>query len=510
MITILRKHHRWLMIVIAILAIPFCFYFTKTDLSAARSDHLGTIYGRTVTRVEFQRNARLLTLARDLGMMTLLQDLTAGVTSENSAYSEFTWNRLILRHEAERLGVRPSGEEIVEFVRTLRPFRNETGFDINKYNEFTQTALPSLGFTEAQIEELASDQLSLNRIKDLLGAGVHLAESESKENYEQAYGKMNVAVVRLRHEDFAKDLKISDEEIAKYYEAHKEQLKTDEKRRVEFVTFGLNEAEKKLTGKERVDALQKLADRANDFSQALLDKSANFGGVAAKFSVPMEATSEFSATSPDPKLAVDPQLAQYAFQLTPQEQYSDAIQVKDGFYIMHLAGKTDARPLALDEAKPKVVEALKNERTRELAATKGAQVVNQLRDAIKSGAPIDAAAQSLGVKIERVPPFALVENPLTAAMAPKDKAPDAPDLPAIKSAVAELSPGDATEFVPTETGGVVAVLEKREPVDPALYEQGKLLFEQRYVRNKRTIAFYEWLRDRRGNAKIEPATAGAG
>ncbi|MDQ6810248.1 MAG: peptidyl-prolyl cis-trans isomerase [Verrucomicrobiota bacterium] len=506
MITVLRKHHRWLMIVIAILAIPFCFYFTKTDLSAARSDHLGTIYGRTVTRVEFQRNARLVNLARDLGMMTLLQDLTSGATSETTAYAEFTWNRLVLRHEAERLGVRPTSDEIVEFVRTLRPFRNETGFDINKYNEFTQTALPSLGFTEAQIEELASDQLSLDRVKDLLGAGVHLAESESKQNYEQAYGKMQVAVVRLRNEDFAKDVKISDEDITKYFEAHKEQLKTDEKRRVEFVAFGLNEAEKKLTGKERVDALQKLADRANDFSQTLLDKNVNFGQAAAKFSTPLEATGEFTAAAPDPKLAVDPQLAQYAFQLTAQEPYSDAIQVKDGFYIMHLAGKTDARPLTLDEARPKVVEALKNERTRELAATKGAQVANQLRDAIKAGTPIDAAAQQLGLKAERIPPFSLVDNPLTPPLAPKDKPPDAPDLPAIKSAVGELSPGEATDYVPSETGGLVAVLEKREPIDPASYEQGKALFDARYIRNKRSIAFYEWLRDRRGDAKIQPAT----
>ena len=505
MITLLRKHHRWLMIVIAILAIPFCLYFTKTDWSAQRADHLGTIYGRTVTRVEFQRNARLFNLARDLGMMTLLQDFTAGASSEATAYSEFTWNRLILRHEADRLGIRPTSEEVVEFVRTLRPFRNDTAFDINKYNEFTQTALPALGFTEAQIEELASDQLALTRIKDLLGSGVHVAESESKENYEQAYGKLDVAVIRLLHEDFAKEVKINDEDIAKYYEAHKAQLKTEEKRKIEFVTFSLNEEEKKLAGKERVDALQKLADRANDFSQALLDKSANFSQVAAKFSAPLDATGEFTMAAPDPKLAIEPQLAQYAFQLTPQEQSSDAIQVKDGFYIMHLAGKTDARPLTPDEAKPKVVGDLKNERTRELAATKGAQVANQLRDAMKSGAPVDAAAQQLGLKVERVPPFALVDNPLTAALAPKDKVPDAPDLPVIKSAVAELSPGEATDFVPTEKGGVVAVVEKREPIDPALYQQGKMLFDSRYLRGKRSVVFYEWLRDRRGEAKVQAA-----
>ena len=127
---------------------------------------------------------------------------------------------------------------------------------------------------------------------------------------------MDVAVVRLRNEDFEKDVKISDEDISKYYEAHKAELKSEEKRKVEFVTFALTEAEKKLTGKERVDALQKVADHANDFSQALLEKDAKFEEVASKFQTPVTATGEFTAAAPDPKLAGNPQLTQYAFQLT--------------------------------------------------------------------------------------------------------------------------------------------------------------------------------------------------
>ena len=63
MITILRKHHRWLMIVIAILALPFVFYFNKTDLGATRQTYLGRIYNRTITLMEFSRNAHLMNLA---------------------------------------------------------------------------------------------------------------------------------------------------------------------------------------------------------------------------------------------------------------------------------------------------------------------------------------------------------------------------------------------------------------------------------------------------------------
>jgi len=88
---------------------------------------------------------------------------------------------------------------------------------------------------------------------------------------------------------------------------------------VEFVRLALSEEQKKLKDKERIDALQKLADRANDFGQALLEKGADFHQVAAKFQLPVESTGEFTSSAPDPKLKADPQLNQAAFKLTPQE-----------------------------------------------------------------------------------------------------------------------------------------------------------------------------------------------
>lgn len=504
MITVMRKHHKWLMIVIAILAIPFIFYFNKTDLSASRTTDLGRIYDRPVTHVEFQRSMRLLTLGQILGL-SLSQELMMRPMSETEAYVNFTFNRVVLGHEAKDLGIRPTSAEIAAFVKTLRPFQGDKGFDINKYTEFTQTRLPSLGFNEAQIEELVSDQLTLNRVKDLLGTGLQVAESESLEYYEQAYGKLHVAVVRFREEDFQKDLKITDEDIAKHYEAHKAELKTEEKRKVEFAAFALGEPEKKLTGKEKVDALQKLANRANDFVQALLEKGAKFPEVAAKFDVPVAATGEFTAKAPDPQLASVPQLTQYAFQLTGQEPSSDAIQGAEGFYVLHLLGVTAARPLTLDEAKPNIVETLKKERLRQMVSSKGTDVARIIREATKAGTPLDKALAQSGLQAERLPPFSLVENAPPKPEEAKDKKPDAPDFPTIKSAVRELSPGESTDFVPTEKGGLVAVVEQRDPADPAGYAQARTAFETNYLQSKRSAVFDEWLHDRRQAARLEAA-----
>jgi len=506
------------MIVILILAIPFIFYFAQTpNFGAQGSTDLGRIYDRQVTEVEFLKNVRLLNLARSMGLSLSSDLMMTNVSSEGEMYAEFTWNRLVLRHEAEQLGVRPSSSEITAFVKTMPRFQTDGRFDINKYTEFTQTMLPSLGFKEAQIEELVSDQLALNRVKELVGGGMQASESESVENYERAYGKMHVAVVRLRNEDFEKDLKITDDEIAKYYEAQQAQLKSEEKRKVEFVTFVLTEDEKKLTGKERVDALQKVADRANDFSQALLEKDAKFGEIAARFQSPILATGEFTAAAPDPQLTANPQATQTAFQLSQQTPFSDPIQGPDGFHILHLLSVTEARPLSLEEAKPKIVETLKSERLRELVSKKGAEIAGKIRDAQKMGMALEKVAEQNGVKVERIPAFAAVEKPtpkpVTEPNVPvppvppeMDPAKDVPDFRTIKSVVGVLNPGDVTDFTPAKDGGLIAVLEKRDPADPSGYAEAKAQFESRYLVARRAAAFVEWMRDRRRTAKVVVAT----
>ncbi|MEY2578033.1 MAG: peptidyl-prolyl cis-trans isomerase [Verrucomicrobiota bacterium] len=510
MITVMRKHHKWLMIVIAVLAIPFIFYFNKSDFAANRQTDLGRLYDRPITNVEFQRSVRLFTLAQMVGMSTMVQDLMMRPMTENDMYVNFAFNRIVLTHEAQALGIQPTSDEILAFVKTLPAFQGAGGFDRNKFTDFVKNRLPALGFTEAQLEELVSDQLALNRVKDLLGAGLHVADSESAEYYDQAYGKLHVAVVRFREEDFQKDVKVSDEEVAKYYEARKAEFKTDEKRKVEFVTFALNDAEKKLTGKEKIEALQKLANRANDFAQAMLEKGARFAEVAAKGNQPVIATGEFSATAPDPQLGGNAQLAQYAFQLKPEDPSSDALQGVDAFYVMHLVGVTPSRPLTLDEAKPKIGETLSKQKLKQLVAARGSDVARTIREAMKVGTPVDKALGQMGLQAERIPPFSIIEAAPTPPPKPedtKDKKPDVPDLAAIKGAVQQMNPGDATDFLPTATGGLVAVLEQREPGDPAGYEKVKTTFEKNYLQSKKMVVFDEWLHERRRAAGLLQPTA---
>jgi hypothetical protein len=546
MMKLLRRHKDWLMIVIAILAIPFIFYFVRTPDYGAMKQDVGQIYGRQLSQLEIDANARLGGLAQALGMSDFWETLSLRQPG-NSGYGTFAVDLIILRHEAERLGLRPSGAEIADVVRKLPVFQGESGFDITKFSDFVRNALGPMGLGEEHIEQLARDEICLNEIKELLAAGVTISKDELDETFRRGYDKFFVSVIRFRSADFANGVTIKDEDVQKYYDAHKSELKTDEKRKVEFVHLGLTQepgeytnlprplsqpayssaftdrfiqsligayaatlssvgsdvtaqrrnAQKTLTGTERIEALQKLADQATDFTQALLEKDADFRQAAAKFQLPVLETGEFTAAAPDSKLKADPQLSAAAFKLSAQEPNSDPVQVADGFYILHLVGVTEARPLTMEEAKPKIVDAIKKSRTRELMSSKGPEVANQLREAAKSSAASDlqAAIQKAGVKAEKLPPFSLMEEE-KAESEEKEAKNGPPDLPMIKQAVAFLNTGEISDFVPSAENGFIAILEKRESSGDPNAGEKKAAFEKKLLDNKQRIVLYEWLHDR--------------
>src|SRR4029453_2849010 len=208
----------------------------QPDYGAMRSDQFARIYDRNVSISEAQQMARLFDLAHALGMSDFVENLVPGVQDPNQVYVQFILNVLVLRHEAARLGVRPCSSGGAEVVRALPVFQGESGFDLHKFSDFVQNALAPNGLAEEHIEQLVRDQLCLDQIQKLLAVGVSIPQGELDENFQRAYDKLYVSVIRFQAADFVKDITVSDEDVQKYYEAHTNELKTEEKRKVEFVS----------------------------------------------------------------------------------------------------------------------------------------------------------------------------------------------------------------------------------------------------------------------------------
>ncbi len=497
MVSLLRRFQQPLMIAVTILVIiAFVWLFNSTNpqLDQMGANEVGTIYGRDVRQTEFVRNARKFDIARDLGQFDLLQSLAGAAGTMDQATENFVWNTMIVRHEADQLGIVPTEQDVEKFVREMAPFQNQGAFDSTRYVNFVQNALSPRGFTEDQLFEIIGDAIRVKRIKELLGATAPTAPSEVRTVYELRNRKTELSLVRLKLSDFQAGAQPTEDDLKKTYEDRKDGLTTEEKRKVKYVSFGLAEDQKALTGKAKVEAMEKLADKAQEFAIAMTEPDAKFDEVAKRFEVTPAETAEFTAAQPPEELGASPEIARAAFQLTTEAPHTDALSGTNGYFVLELGAIAAKRPLTFDEARPKLEEQLKNDRAQEALSLKATEMRTKIDAEMKAGKAFADAAQAAGATVEKFPAFSLAQPNF-----------DQPDASTIVGRSADLKVGELSDFVPTADGGVILHVDNRLPVDETAFEKEKPLIAQSLVRNRRESLFQEWLKARRVDAKIDLA-----
>ena len=478
--------------VTVIIIICFAWFYNTSSTRADRGDAdiAGKVYGRTVTGAEFKRVGRKLSICQMLGLNDLMRNLayTGNPTTRNEMEENYVWNSMILRHEADALGIAPSPSEIVDAVQKIPGFETNGVYDSTKYTQFVQNGLAPNGFTTDLLEELVGDSLRLEKIKTLLGATDKATMGEIRALYERRNQKTDASVIRLKFEDFRKDVKVSDEDVQKRFEEKKAALQHPEKRKVKFVSFALPEAQKALTGRQKNIELQKLADQSNNIAVALAEKGAKIEEVAGKASAPVKETAEFELAAPAKEIDGSSAVAEAAFKLTDADPHSDATKSEaDAYYVMELSGIAPATPMTLDEARAQLTEELITERANEALSLKGAELRKKISEAVTAGKSFADAAKEAGANVETFPTFSPSERPKA----------DQPDAQEIIGRASEMGEGELSEFTPTQAGGLLIHIDKRLPVEEAGFEKEKTMLATNLEGLKKEAAFQQWLKERR-------------
>lgn len=489
-----RRYQQPLLIIFTVLIIvSFIGFFDRSgSLDKLGRDKAWSIYGRPVTQVQMQREGRKFELARLLGLQELLMSVVGRPQSESEAIENFTWNSLVLRHEAEQLGIAASDDEVLAAIQVLPVFQTKEGaFDPAKYAMIFENALQPRGLGKDQLEELVRDDLRLKKVKSLLGATAAPAPGEVRAIFDVRYQKTEASVVRLKFADFLATATAPDDDVQKLYEERKAQLNTEEKRKVKVAAFILPTTDTPLEGKARAEALSKLGRAADEFSVAMTEKDADFEAAAAKAGVKVEETAEFARREAPAALGGSPAVVAAAFKLTTKQPNSDIVTTERGYYALQLTGVSAPRPLTLEEARPQLVEQLKHERAQEALQLKAAEIRGKIDTGLKAGQSFAEAAQAAGVKAEVFGAFSQAE--------PKY---DQPDAEQVMLTAFDMKEGALSPFTPTAAGGVLIRVDKRPPIDDTKFAAQQDFLADRLAEFAREALFTEWLKLRRAEARV--------
>jgi len=485
MLNSIRKRQRSLLLIITIIIIvAFAWFYSPASRTqeGGPGGPIGKLNGRTITLSQVRSIAKNFHLAGALGMTDMLQQLvTDGSTQDLQTFS-FAWNLLLLRDEANRLQIIPTPKQIKKAEKTLPQFQTNGKFDVTKYQQFVDL-IKSNGYRVTDIDDIVLDHLRFVGISHLVKESAPAPESMFRQQYKLGYQKMALGVIRFKRANFESSVQISDDEIKKYYDEHKNAFQSREKRQISLASFLLTEAQKKSPEDQQLIAKKALAEQSNTFAEAILQNPNIFDEVAKSKGIQLQQTGFFTATEPDKLIAQEPTLSHQAFILNKENPVSDVIEGAAGFYVMKLTETEPSRPLSLEEAKDQVITTLKNEKSEAALQTKAKEVREKISTDFKNSINFLKAAEAAGYKAETPDAFALADPGSNIDLATT-----------LRINRTNLNVGQLSPILNDQNGGLLVYVIKKEPIDESKYKEFKkanfALFNEQF----KDIAFHEWLK----------------
>lgn len=497
MLTVIRKNQQFLMLVIAILTIvAFIWLYNPTDkFRKFGTNDVLSIYGKVIQQAEIDREARGYMLALGLGLTDFVRDLGGMGADEQTSFSDFILNLLIVRHEAPLLGVQPSDDEVAGVIRGLAPFQTDGVFDPAKYAAFLQEQLAPKGFTERQLEEIVRDSIKVSQLRRIITSPVAVGESQIREAA-RIYQPVTAQILRFERDGFSKSAAVSTEEVAAFYTKNKEGLVSREARDISYVMVELPAAQQKLADKERTEALQKLADQivqAGKSIRAEIQKGADFAKAAGKASLQPKkvAAVERDGSQKGKDAGLPAAVVASAFRLQKTGELSEIVQDGNSFYIVTVEGVTPAHQLELAEVSDRIIRLLKEEKAAKALADSAGKSLEQIRSAMAAGTSFADAVRQAGVKTQQI-----------TSVTPSD-AKAGQEQQSLAASTLSLREGELGPLQGAPWGAFAAYLQKRAPLTDAQWKEHQAALSKTLLSNERELLFLEWLRTSRGAAQIK-------
>jgi peptidyl-prolyl cis-trans isomerase D len=513
-----RKNARWIMAGILILLIPgFIALFTTTSgTSSRRGTDLPTVGGKPVNAAEYEqaRNAFMAQYIINTG-----SELPRTAEFEDATKQQAVVRMLELR-KARELGIRVPDSELVQGIRSQ--FLNDAKqFDPDRYQRFI-IFLNTRGISQTLFENVMREQFTLLQLEALVTAAVKVTPQEVNLAYVPLHEKLWVDLVEFNAASNAAPVTVTDDEARAFFEKNKQAYRIPKQVKVRCAYFPVAEAKTSLTIPDsdiadfyernktsyadtndvakpldavkdeiRENLLQQRADRlAQDRATALTIKlvqepgtaKPDFAKLCSEAGVTPQETEFFSLRGEVPEIQAGPLFNQAALALTPEGPFSDPVPGEDGYYVLeYLASKPSEIP-PFEQAKEKVTDQLKRQKTYEATAKQGEDALAQVKKLIAEGKTFDQACAELKLKIESPGPFTVSDEKL-----------DFPGAGRIQQTALGMLTNTVSEFISTADGGLFFYLKDRKPPEPAEFEKDKAEFAQQVLQRDRRAMLGSWV-----------------
>lgn len=510
------KYLSWVLwiVIAAFIAALFFDFGTLGGMTGTGGDAAARVAGEPITYDELrEQHQQLDQRYREMFGQQWSSELAEQIGLERQAV-EMLVNRKVLLHEAGRLGLAVSDEELSEAIRQIPAFREDGRFvGRERYAE----VLRANGYTPERFEGELRQDLLLQKMQQVLAQNVFVSEAAVEQALREESERASIAYVELpaarlgevtasreeleRHlaenqEDFrvpaqrrvsyllvdqnrvAQEVAPSDAELQQYYQQNQDEFRTEEQVQARHILLrtgerSVEEARRQLAAaKERLAAGEDFAALVRELSEE--PGAAERGGDLGWFG----------------RGAMVPEFEQAAFGAEVGEIVGP-IETPFGVHILEVTGRRPGGVRPFPEVRAEIVQRLRGER----AGTRGREIAAELAAELREGGASVEEMQQLAaarpsVEVQQPAPFS--ENGFVPGLG---------RVPELSQAAFRLEPGNVSDPIQVPRGwAVVLVQEALPPRVPELAEIEPRLRQAVEQEKRRQAAL----------ARLEQAKAGLG
>jgi peptidyl-prolyl cis-trans isomerase D len=341
-------------------------------------------------------------------------------------------NHLIDR-EARHLGLRISRQELEDQIQSQKAFQVNGAFDFRTYQE----VLRENGMLPTDYEAETRTAMLGDTLQRMIGEGVQVSAEEVRHAYDLQNQNISLSYLKIGWQQFAAKIAPTDQQVAAYYQAHREQLREPERVQIEYIHYApLVMANKIIPSDKEIedfyksnlksrfthpemahashilisvapDATAKAKAEAKARAEDILKqvkKGADFKKLAARYSDDKSNRQDGGDLGWFPRGEMIQPFNDAVFSMKPGQ--IQIVETKFGFHVVKLDGLKPAHTDTLAEARPAIIQALRTTAGAKLAR----EAIDRDLSLALSGKSLQEIAKASGLVVVTPPPFAKDEE----------------------------------------------------------------------------------------------------
>ena len=547
MIGTIRKHSKWLWVVIITLTVISFIYWgaapSQRGGGGGIGGDFGSVYGKKITQQQYAEAYNEFKLFYLFHYGTW-PDKKAGMSQKE--IEQATYERLLLIQKASDLGIHVGLDAAADAANKMLRSLGRDGETVSMA-DFEKQVLQSEGLTIADFESYARHDVAIQEVIQTVGlSGVLIPPQEIAAVYQREHQELSSQIVFFSASNYLSQVTVTPQAVAQFYTNYLAAYRLPDRVQINYVEFNVTNflaqskaewaktnfdvevdavylqngaqiaqmfpdaktpADAKIKIRETMIRQRALADahaQANEFAGTVFNltpaSAENLATVAKQKGLTVQTTAPFAADAGPQEFTAPEGFARVVSGLTPDEPFANPVLGKDAIYVIALARQLPSEIPPLADIRDRATQDYKFQFARQLALRAGTNFVHTVKISMAGGKSFAAACVAAGLSPQVLPPFSLTTRELPELG-------DQAELSQVKQSAFTTTIGQAGNFVETADGGFVLFVQSQLPVDQATMNAGLPQFTTDLRRSRENEAFNEWLNgqisEQFGNLKVD-------